>query len=87
MIKIAISSNKKLKIIYKSSYFYKAGEETCRIIQPIELKSGNEILDNDLIKFSEFAQDNLYLKAYCELRNEERHFRLDRIKFIQIIEN
>lgn len=86
LIQHAINSNKKLKIVYKSSYLYKSGEETCRVIQPLELKFGNEIIDNDLIKFSEFAQDNLYLKAYCELRKEERHFRLDRIRFIQIIE-
>ena len=45
---------------------YKASnaEETERVIEPLELK---------------YERGNGYLRAYCQLRQEERHFRLDRI--------
>jgi predicted DNA-binding transcriptional regulator YafY len=45
---------------------YKASnaEETQRVIQPLELQ---------------YERGYSYLRAYCQLRQDERHFRLDRI--------
>lgn len=59
-IEEAIGSGKKLKIKYISSI----GEETIRIIEPIEVMP---------------KEDYLYLRAWCNLRQEQRTFRFDRI--------
>lgn len=59
-IEEAIGSGKKLKIKYISSN----GEETVRIIEPIEVNA---------------SEDYLYLRAWCDLRQEQRTFRFDRI--------
>lgn len=59
-IEEAIGSGKKLKIKYISS----TGEETIRIIEPIEVMP---------------KEDYLYLRAWCNLRQEQRTFRFDRI--------
>ncbi|MCX7918725.1 MAG: exonuclease domain-containing protein [bacterium] len=56
----ALKTNSKLKIRYISS----SGEETVRLIEPIEINA-----------FSDY----LYLVAFCHLRKEKRTFRLDRI--------
>ena len=85
IIQDAINNNKKIKIVYKSSNIHDLSEITSRIIKPIELQYGKNILCNELIKKSPYAGDFLYLRAYCELRNEERHFRLDRILSLEIV--
>lgn len=85
LIQDAINNNRKIKIVYKSSNIHDSGEITSRIIKPIELQYGKNISNNELIKKSPYAGDFLYLRAYCELRNEERHFRLDRILSLEIV--
>jgi DNA polymerase-3 subunit epsilon len=49
---------------------YKASnaEETRRVIQPLELQ---------------YAYGHSYLRAYCHMRRDERHFRLDRIMALE----
>lgn len=49
---------------------YKASnaEETERVIQPLELQ---------------YAYGHSYLRAYCHMRRDERHFRLDRIMALE----
>lgn len=59
-IEEAIGSGKKLKIKYIASN----GEETLRVIEPIEVNA---------------SEDYLYLRAWCDLRKEQRTFRFDRI--------
>ena len=85
IIQNAIDNDRKIKIVYQSSNLHSLGEITSRIIKPIEIKYGKNISNNELIKNSEYGRNNLYLRAYCELRNEERHFRLDRIKFVKVV--
>ena len=43
-------------------------EETQRVIQPLELQ---------------YAYGHSYLRAYCHMRRDERHFRLDRIMALE----
>lgn len=86
IIQNAIKMNKEIKIGYKSSYLH-SGEKTERIIIPIELKKGKDIVNNELIKNSDFCKDVIYLRAYCKLRREERNFRLDRILYLKVLEN
>lgn len=59
-IEEAIGSGKKLNIRYVSS----DGQETARVIEPIEVTA---------------SEDCLYLRAWCDLRQEQRTFRFDRI--------
>ena len=37
-------------------------------------------------EYGEFGYDNDHIKAYCHLRNEERNFKIDRIKKIKMVE-
>jgi DNA polymerase-3 subunit epsilon len=53
----------KKKLLYLK-YVSADGEETERLVEPLELIT---------------AWDAVYLKAFCRLRKAERHFRLDRI--------
>ena len=59
-IEEALGKKKLLQLKYVSA----DGEETERLVEPIELIT---------------AWDAVYLKAFCRLRKAERHFRLDRI--------
>lgn len=85
IINYAIKNNYKIKIQYTSSPLYKDEEITERIIVPIEMKYGNEIVNNELIRNSEYGKDKIYIRAFCELRNAERHFRPDRLKILELI--
>lgn len=60
----------KKKAKVRVRYLSSAGVETERILTPKEIV---------------FRQDSAYLSAYCDLRREDRTFRLDRIIEIQII--
>lgn len=60
MIAEAINSNKKLSMKYVSA----SGQETERIVEPIEVNLHN---------------GTKYLIAFCHLKNEQRVFRMDRI--------
>ncbi len=71
VIKQAISKNSKLQITYQTNdYQTKAQETTIRIITPINIY---------------YENDNIYLKAYCHLRQAERNFKINRIKQIEIV--
>ena len=73
-----------IKIRYKSGKAdnYKVTE---RIIRPISLELGAES-SNSYVKGSSYDINKTFLKAFCELRNAERLFRLDRIeKIIEVI--
>lgn len=78
----AIEKGYRIKIKYKSG---KADNEkiTERIIRPLEIQLGSES-QNKLINNSKYNQNKSFLRAFCELRKEERLFRLDRI--IDVIE-
>jgi predicted DNA-binding transcriptional regulator YafY len=65
----ALSSRKKLKMLYTSSY---KKEETHRIVQPVGLV---------------YYSLTWHLIAYCELREDYRDFRLDRITSIVVIDD
>lgn len=80
----AIENNYRIKIRYKSGKAdnYKVTE---RIIRPISLELGAES-SNSYVKGSCYDINKTFLKAFCELRNAERLFRLDRIeKIIEVI--
>ena len=70
----AIENRYRIKIKYKSG----EKEITERIVYPYEIKLGCEC-ENDMVHNSKYDQDKKFLRAYCELRHEERLFRLDRI--------
>ena len=78
----AIEHGYRIKIKYKS---VKSGNEefTERIIRLLEIKLGCEC-KNDFVQNSKYDQYKKFLRAFCELRNEERLFRMDRI--IDVIE-
>ena len=81
----AIKNNKKLKITYFSNPCYK-NELTTRTINPQKIGLGKELNDKKSNK-SKFKLKNneLYLKAFCELENAERRFLVERILKIDVI--
>ncbi len=85
IFKIAIVKNYRIKIRYEASSLFKKREITERIILPLEMNYGKDILDNALIKNSEYGKDKIYIKAFCELRQAERTFRLDRLTILEIL--
>ncbi len=52
------------------SYLSKTGEETRRVVLPLKIITRN---------------DYLYLEAFCQLRNEKRTFRLDRVVKMKLL--
>ncbi len=72
IIKTAIAQNKKVKIEYEK---YDGGYSS-RELSNIDYSD----------EFDESGYENNYIKAFCHLRNEERNFKIDRIKSIKIIE-
>ena len=78
-----LKSNKSIIIEYVS---YKNGEEeiTTRRIKPISIHKGSELNQKEQLDNGSWDNDAIYLKAYCFLRDEERTFRLDRIKSISL---
>ena len=85
IVEQAIQNNKKLFIGYKSSYGYSGEEYTERVVIPKTVSLGSELNQTSPLKEGEWIDEDYYMFAYCELRNEERHFRLDRIQSIKII--
>lgn len=69
----AIRNN--LKVIIK--YYSLKSEITERLIGNIEFTE----------EFDQYGYYGEHIKAYCYLRNEERHFKIDRILSIQIIDD
>lgn len=85
IIKEAIEQNKKLYIGYKSSFGYSGNEYTERIIIPKSIHNGQELNQTSPLEKGEWISDEFYLFAYCELRKEERHFKIGRIQSIKIL--
>jgi ATP-dependent exoDNAse (exonuclease V) alpha subunit len=67
----AINNAEKIKIVYENFN----GEVKERILSNIQLTS----------EFDENGYSNQHIRAYCHLRNEERSFKIDRIKKIERI--
>lgn len=67
----AISNGSKVKILYENFH----GETSERILSNIQITEN----------FHEFGYDKEHIKAFCSLRNEERSFKIDRMKNIEII--
>jgi hypothetical protein len=67
----AINNAEKIKIVYENFN----GEVKERILSNIQLTS----------EFDEYGYSNQHIRAYCHLRNEERSFKIDRIKKIERI--
>lgn len=65
----AINNDEKIKIVYENFN----GEVKERILSNIQLTD----------EFDEYGYSNQHIKAYCHLRNEERSFKIDRIKKIE----
>jgi ATP-dependent DNA helicase PIF1 len=65
----AINNDEKIKIVYENFN----GEVKERILSKIQLTN----------EFDEHGYSNQHIKAYCHLRNEERSFKIDRIKKIE----
>jgi len=66
ILQAALATGSPLNLRYKASN----GEETQRVIQPLELQ---------------YERGYGYLRAYCRLRQDERHFRLDRIMELELL--
>ena len=82
IINKAISEGKKLHISYER--FNNDIDHTIitqRTILPLKLATGDTFIG----KRYELKANALYLNAICELRKDERHFRLDRIVSAEII--
>lgn len=78
----AIKENKKLKITYHSNPRYK-NEVTTRVIVPYRMAYGRD-LNKEGAEMS-LMDDELYLKAFCEMEQAERTFMVDRIQRIEIM--
>ncbi|MGY0426324.1 MAG: AAA domain-containing protein [Polaribacter sp.] len=72
LIQKAIVENKQVKVSYKN----KEGQESERILSNL----------NIITKNSNSGYDFEVLKADCSLRGTERHFKIDRIKEIELLE-
>ena len=82
IINKAIAKRKKLSISYER--FLNDMDHTIltkRTILPLKLAVGDTFIG----KRYELKANELYLNAICELRGEERHFRLDRIVSAEIL--
>ncbi len=67
----AVNNGNRIKILYENSN----GEASERTLSNLQLT-------ND---FNEFGYDKQHIKAFCHLRNEERSFKIDRIKQIETL--
>lgn len=75
----AIKNKYRLLIRYKANEYFKNGEITKRIILPKTLCMGCEIENEYLV------QDEVYVSAFCELRQENRIFKLDKIEILKML--
>lgn len=78
LLKQCIANGTKIRIWYKSASYY-TNSITERVILPLELYLGSELKNvSDIPKYN-YDKNRMYLIAFCELRNEHRMFRVDRI--------
>ena len=85
-IKYAIKNNKKLKIKYQSHPNY-GNEITVRTIIPQQLEYGSVLMSGDQKYSFTLKNDELYLNAFCELRNDNRTFLVSRILEIELLDS
>lgn len=85
LLKKCIETRTKIKIKYRSSSYY-GSKYSERIVQPLDLFLGQELKTLMNSKYN-YEKDSIYLIAFCELRNDKRTFRLDRIISAKIYEN
>lgn len=80
-----LNSNKIIEIEYIS---FKDGEEiiTKRRIKPLQILSGQELNEVQPLENGFWDDKAVYIRAYCYLRDEERTFKLDRIKSMYIVD-
>lgn len=76
-LKDCIKNKTRIFMWYKSGNF--EHNITRRIIVPKELYLGSELNKNGFNPQYKFLNDKIYLIAFCELRQQQRTFRLDRI--------
>ncbi len=67
----AVNNGSKVKVLYENFN----GEASERVL------SNLQITDD----FNDFGYDKQHVKAFCHLRNEERSFKIDRIKQIETL--
>lgn len=70
-LSLAIMNKQKIKIQYENFN----GETSERIISDLKLTE----------EFNEFGYENQHIKGFCHLRNEERSFKIDRIRNIELV--
>lgn len=85
LIKKAIYDGQKLKIKYISPKIEGEKEITVRNILPIKIFDGKELNFIKPLESGQWEENKIYLYAFCELRNEERIFRIDRILKIKTL--
>jgi len=78
MVRDAIKNHKKLQITYQKNPKYNK-EVTTRVIVPKRLEYGSVFMSENPAESYKLQNDELYLKAFCELRGEDRTFLLYRI--------
>lgn len=81
IIRQAIINHQKIKITYQKSQNYGSGEITERTIVPVKIGNGSEFDCGSYI----LNPQQIYIRGFCELRNEERTFQLDRIISIEVV--
>ncbi len=84
LLKECIENKTRVLIVYESTKSFH--NITKRIIQPFGLYLGSELNKTDFDRDFTYLNNKLYLKALCELRGQNRTFRIDRILKIEIYE-
>lgn len=84
IIMTAILYKMKINITYESNQLYNDKELTIRKVRPLQLKLGKVFNDEDLNTQYILEPDSFYLKAFCELRQDNRTFLLKRIQHVEL---
>lgn len=84
LIKQAIEEGKILKIKYHSNSQYK-NEETVRTVKPKRLAYGRDLNNEENESSYHLENNKLYMIAFCELRQQTRHFRVENIEDIEVL--
>ena len=84
IIMTAILYKKKVNITYLSDQLYDNKGITIRKVRPLQLKLGKVFNNEDINTQYILDPDSFYLKAFCELRQDNRTFLLKRIQNIEL---
>lgn len=82
LLKECIENKTRVLIVYESTKSFR--NITKRVIQPFGLYLGSELNKTDFDRDFTYVNNKLYLQAFCELRGQNRTFRIDRILKIEI---